>query len=154
MSALPSRPAGTLTLVARSALRDPRALQRGRTRRVTILLGAILLLSLGDLALTLTHLTQAGMLEANPVARLVMAYNSPALLAAWTMLSVGLAVGILFYARRRALAEAAAWFCFLVLTWLTFRWAMYNQQISDLARYNAAFTSTVGVEWVAMRTDG
>lgn len=149
---LASEPAA---LVGRSAHPSPAALQArlARGRRVTILLAAILLLSIGDLYMTLTHLTTSGMLEANPIARLIMAYNSPALLAVWKMSSVGLAVAILFWARHRGRTEIATWFCFLVLTWLTCRWVVYNDQISTLAEIPSAVAGRPNTEWVAMTPD-
>jgi uncharacterized membrane protein YqjE len=93
------------------------------------------------------------MLEANPIARLVMAYNSPLLLAMWKMTSVGLAVGILFWARHRGRTEIATWFCFLVLTWLTCRWAVYNDQVGALAEIPSAIGGHANAEWVAMTPD-
>jgi hypothetical protein len=103
-----------------------------RSCRVLALLAAIVMLSLADLLMTLTHLTHYGMIEANPVARGIMRYGSPAILVAWKLATVGLAVGILFWARRRRAAELAAAFCCCVLLWLTARWSVYNGEIAAL----------------------
>jgi len=152
MSVLPRLLASDrLVIAGPSAGLTPAEYSRGR--RVAMLLGAILLLSAGDLYMTLTHLTQAGMLEANPVARLVMAYNSPMLLGLWKMCSVGLAIAILFWARHRGRTEIATWFCFLVLTWLTCRWIVYSDQIGTLAEIPAAIAGHPSAEWVAMTDD-
>ena len=115
-----------------------------------MLLVAIGLMSLGDLYMTLTHLTQAGMLEANPLARTIMAYNSPALLSVWKLASVGLAVAILFWARHRGRTEIATWFCFLVLTGLTCRWMVYSDQVSAAAGFGYGIGAHSGSEWIAM----
>lgn len=152
MSVLPRLHASDrLVTAGRSPGLSPAECSRGR--RVSLLLGAILLLSAGDLYMTLTHLTQAGMLEANPIARLVMAYKSPLLLAIWKMCSVGLAVAILFWARHRGRTEIATWFCFLVLTWLTCRWIVYSDQIGTLAEIPTAIAGHHSAEWVAMTGD-
>jgi uncharacterized membrane protein YqjE len=152
MSVLPWNLASGSLASARPAT-PPDPARQSRGRRVSILLAAILVMSIGDLYMTLTHLTTTGMLEANPLARLIMAYNSPMLLAAWKMSSVGLAVGILFWARHRGRTEIATWFCFLVLTWLTCRWTIYNDQISTLAEIPSAYAGRPNAEWVAMTPD-
>lgn len=109
----------------------------GRSRRVAILIGAIVLLSLGDLYMTTTFLLSGGFIENNPLARNVMSYNSPAMLATWKMATVFLATGILFAFRRRPSAELAAWFCCLLLAWVTVRWVAYAEHAPQLTRYVA-----------------
>ena len=76
-----------------------------RPVRVTLLLCGVVLLSLADLYMTLVHLMSFGMIEANPLARGIMAYGSPAALVVWKLVTVLTAVGILFYARRKASAK-------------------------------------------------
>jgi hypothetical protein len=93
-----------------------------RARRVSILLTATALLCLGDLALTLIFITSVGMLESNPVARAVMAHDSPAAVVIWKLSTMVLGLGILFWARRMSKAEIAAWICFLTMVGLTFHW--------------------------------
>jgi uncharacterized membrane protein YhfC len=100
-----------------------------RSRRVVVLLAAIILMSLGDLYMTLEHLTHVGMPEANPLAHAIIQYGSRSILIAWKLATVVLAVGILYYARRRWSAEAAALFCCGVLTWLSARWLDYSEQM-------------------------
>lgn len=108
-------------------------LLQSRSRRVLLLLIAIAALSLGDLYMTLTHLTEFGMLEANPIARLVMSTGSPALLAFWKISSILVTVGLLYLTRHKAIAEIAAVFCVCVLVWLTFRWAAYSEAMATIA---------------------
>jgi hypothetical protein len=100
-----------------------------RSRRVSVLLTAVLLISLADLDMTLAYATSGGMIEANPIARAVMSYGSSGVLAAWKLASVALCVGILFRTRARRSAEIATWVCFLMLVWLSFRWEKYNEQM-------------------------
>jgi hypothetical protein len=102
--------------------------------------------------MTLVHLRSIGMAEANPLARSVIAYNSASALIAWKVSTVGLAVAILIYARHRRTTEIAALFCCCVLLWLTFRWAHYNSQISEItSELNYAATSTEDPSWVAIQ---
>jgi len=96
---------------------------------VIILLSAVLLLSIGDLIMTLTYLTSVGMAEGNPIARLVMSYRSPWYLVVWKAASLTSACGILFIHRHRRAAEIGAWICALVLVWLTFRWSAYIGEV-------------------------
>ena len=103
---------------------------RCRHYRMYGLLTGVVLLSAGDLYMTLLHLTNFGLLEANPLARGIMAHGTPAELIAWKFCTVGLAVGILFFARRKPSAEVAAILCCGVLTWLTLRWVAYSDEIS------------------------
>src|SRR5262245_53029298 len=109
-----------------------------RSRRVCILLAGILVMSLADLDMTLSYARSLGLLEGNPIARLVMTYGSAWVLALWKIASVALCVFILFRARRTRYAEVAAWVCFVVLVWLSVRWMIYNDQMPLLTNYLAA----------------
>ena len=104
-----------------------------RSRRVAILLVAVMIISLADLDMTLAYAASGGMIEANPLARAVMSYGSSGVLAVWKIASVALCVGILFRTRSRRSAEIATWACFLVLVWLSFRWEKYNEQMPLIA---------------------
>jgi hypothetical protein len=121
---------------------DPAA----RARRVVLLLVAITVMSAADLALTLIYATTIGMVESNPIARLVMAHNSPELLGVWKGSTVVVAGVILFLARRHRTAELAAWLASVALLWLMLHWAQYVAFIAAspidmacLARNDARF---------------
>lgn len=120
-----------------------------RALRVTLLLVAVALMSLGDLYMTMTHLTGVGMMEDNPLARAIMSYNSPGLLAAWKLASVTLALSILFWARRTRHGEWAAWFCAGVLAWLTVRWVRYSDDLASLTPAIAQIAET-DHRWMAI----
>src|SRR5258706_12723174 len=81
---------------------------RGRGPRVVALLTAVAILSLADLYMTLTHVMSFGMLEQNPVARMIMACGSPMALVAWKLVTVGFAIGVMYWLRRRPAAELGA----------------------------------------------
>lgn len=129
-----------------------RALRR-RSARVVAMLVAIVAMSVGDLYMTLVHLTGAGMLESNPIARVVMAYNSSAILAAWKLTTVCLAVGILFMARRSRHGEIAAAFCCCVLTWLTVRWVSYTDEVAKISPEFVTLAATDDHRFVQIETD-
>ena len=98
-------------------------------RLTVLLLGAIALLSLGDLVMTLQVASSMGMVEVNPVARALMATGSPLFVVAWKCATVALACGILYHFRRAWAAQLGAWVGFLVLVWLTVHWAMFINEM-------------------------
>lgn len=123
---------------------------RRRQVRVGVLLLAVVLLSLGDLYMTLVHLRGVGMIEANPLARQVIDLNSPPALAAWKLATVVLAVGLLFIVRRTRSGEIGAWLAVGVLTWLTLRWTTYSDTLADLQPQYALEAAQNDPKWVAM----
>lgn len=96
-----------------------------RSVRVAAMVAAVLALSLGDLALTLTYVLQVGLIEDNPIARGVLAAAGPAGLVAWKLLTLGLACGVLLGARRTRAGEYGAAIALAVMVWLTWRWVAY-----------------------------
>ena len=99
-----------------------------RPIRVVLLSVAIVLMSLGDLHITMTFLRSGGMGEGNPVARLVMVHGSESLLVVWKCASVAFACLIFYKFRAYRCAEVACWLSFLVLTWLLMRWISYAEE--------------------------
>jgi Domain of unknown function (DUF5658) len=131
--------------------RTPRTVDpRRRTVRVVMLLVAVVLLSLGDLYMTLVHLRGVGMVEANPIAREVIDLNSPPALAAWKLATVVLAVGLLFVVRRTRSGEIGAWLAVAVLTWLTVRWTTYSEELAELHPEYVLEAVQRDPNWVAM----
>lgn len=119
------------------------------------MLAGIVLLSLADLYMTLVHLKGFGMAEANPLARGIISYDSSAALVLWKVATVGLAVGILIYARKKGTAEIAAAIGCAILCWLTVQWAHYNDNISDLTKeLNAYVTYVEDPAWVTLSPGG
>jgi hypothetical protein len=123
-----------------------------RGKRVAILLVAITLLSLGDLYLTLTYATSMGMYESNPLARFIMSFGSPALVATWKIGSLLLACTIFYWARRSRYAEMGVWACTLLLAWLTCHWGAYMDQVHEIDQ-NIALVEARHIDgtWVTMR---
>jgi hypothetical protein len=113
--------------------------ERRRSARVLALIVAITLMSLGDLYMTMVHLRGFGMLEMNPIARLVMRYHAPWVLVLWKVATVLLGAGILARFRCRRSAELAAILCCSVMTALTIQWIRYSDQVS----HNSALMQSV-----------
>lgn len=111
-----------------------------RPRRVQIAVAAIALLALIDLALTAWHASKLGMLEANPLARAVVAHAGLLGLSAFKVLTTGVGLGVLLAFRRRASAEVGAWACAIALGSVAVIWIPYHaaavEQGDHLARYH------------------
>lgn len=136
-----------------AACRMPDALRSrlpGRPVRVCIALALIALLSLADLLLTLIYVTEIGLIEENPVARRVMQTGGPSLLVAAKLASVAVCVGILWWARARAISEAAAIFGLVVLCWLTVRWIEYTHVFSTVSASMEELELHGGQAWVTL----
>jgi len=123
---------------------------RRRSLRVLTLVTAIVFMSLGDLYMTLVHLSTIGMGEANPIARYVIGFNSPALLAGWKLSSVFLACLIFARFRTRVSTEAACWLCTGVLVVLTLMWINYSSEIATLTCSLPAISQAEYTAWVYM----
>lgn len=124
-----------------------------RENRVVALTGLIALLSLSDLVITLMFLRTIGMSEGNPIARLVMSYNSPAMLIAWKLATVALTSLIFVVGRKRGVAEAGCWVCAGVLVWLTVHWSNYAHEVSDQTPVMHVLAAGECPGWVSMTQD-
>lgn len=124
-----------------------------RPFRVIALGSAIAVMSAVDLYLTLLYLTHSGMPEANPLARAMIAYQSPLVLAVWKTLTVALCVGILFLIRHKRSAEWGAWAGTLVLALLMSHWGRYAHELADVKPMMAQVASQIDDSWVHIQTD-
>lgn len=125
-----------------------------RSQRVLIILVGVVLMSLGDLYMTLQYLLHFGMLESNPLARAMIHHGSPWVLAAWKLCTLMLAVGILVFARRRLSAELGTLFCCGVMAWLTVRWIDYSDQMAETARDSQTLVNFDEGRWVTLAPGG
>lgn len=103
-----------------------------RAQRVAMLLAATLAMAVGDLYMTLMFVTHGGMLETNPVARMVMALNSTTAVIVWKLATTLLGLGILFHLRRLRLGEMGAWAVFVALSALSMHWLDYSQESASI----------------------
>ncbi len=107
----------------------PAAVEVARARRVVLLVGAVVLLSVGDLLATMMCLRSMGMQEINPVAEFIIRHNSTAGLILFKFGSVMASVSLLLLIRHRRQGEIGAWIALLILTVLTGYWYVYSDQL-------------------------
>ena len=128
----PDPPAGLAAIPPAQLIRSPLGLLAKRGYRVGLLGLLIAAMSGIDLYLTLLYVTHIGMNELNPLARAMMEYQSPALLAIWKMATVSLCVGILFIIRKKRSAEIGAWAACLFLGWLMSHWIIFIEETREM----------------------
>jgi hypothetical protein len=105
---------------------------RHRSRRVTLLMLGIIVLSFADLVVTLAYLQAQGMVEANPIAAyLIRSTRSPEVLIAFKLVTVGICVALLYKVRQTIAAEVAAWCAMLILTALSVMWHSYASHFAE-----------------------
>lgn len=100
-------------------------------RRLVLLIIAITLMSLADLALTLTYMRSIGMIELNPVARYMVEIGQTQQLVLFKLFTTVLAGGTLFLLRRCRCAEPTAWLAVAIMLALMVRWNLYNEAVSS-----------------------
>jgi uncharacterized membrane protein len=121
-----------------------------RARRVTLLLLGVVVLSLGDLLLTVECMTTMGMMEANPIAvYLARSTGSAWALSAYKMLTVAVSVGLLYRLRHHRSAEVAAWCAATVLAVLTLSWSAYAGCLDESDLYALRSTDATS-GWVIL----
>jgi hypothetical protein len=124
--------------------------RRDRSRRVLLLIVGIVLLSFGDLLITVTYLRSTGMMEANPIAEyLIRLTGSLSVLALYKAATVGICVGLLYRLRRHVEGEVAAWCAVSILAVMSLQWHHYAQQF-DHADFELARNSVLGEEWLVL----
>ena len=120
-----------------------------RSIRVTVLLAAVLVMSVADLLLTLIYVTQAGLLESNPLARMVMRDSGVEGVVIWKLLTVGLASFIFYMARKRLSGELGLIVSCAVLGWLMFHWTTYIDEVHTITPVLNAEMCPDTVGWVS-----
>ena len=101
-----------------------------RSRRVSVLIVGIVLLSIADLMVTLAYARGGGMMEANPIViYLAKMTQSPLSLACYKMLTVTICVALLFRLRKHAASEIAAWCAVAILAGMSVMWHNYSAEV-------------------------
>lgn len=121
-----------------------------RSTRVTILLVAVVLMSLADLDMTLSYTRSVGMAESNPIARLVIGTQSVSAVVCFKVLTSAVGVGVLFWLRRWRSAELGAWILLGVMAWLMVRWGVYNAGAPEVYGVTPAHAQVDDPYWVHM----
>lgn len=98
-----------------------------RSRRVTVLVLGVIILSVADLIITLAYLRAQLMMEANPIAAyLIESTHSAWALAGFKALTVGVCVAVLYRLRRYLAGELAAWLAVAILAGMSVIWHSYS----------------------------
>jgi hypothetical protein len=123
-------------------------------RRVALVLLAVAMMGVADLLFTLTYMTNSGMMEMNPLARLAVSLGGVNMLVKFKLLTILLSAGILYCCRKHRSAEPWSWFCAAVMLTLTLHWVHYNATISDMTHEISTIAMTdaknVPAEWVRL----
>jgi|GEM_PF-1093937 len=123
-----------------------------RSFRVITLAIAIAVMSGVDLYLTILYITHTGMNEMNPLARAMMEYQSPAILALWKGGTVLLSLGILILIRKQRSAEMGAWVGCLVMGWLMLHWGSFIHNSKEVDIDALLAQSKDNPSWIMMPT--
>lgn len=107
-------------------------LMQDRPFRVLLLLAVAWVLGIADLAMTLTYLMNIGMFEGNPLARWIIAWGSPYVVAGFKLLTMIVSSSILFWKRRSWQSEVGCWIAVFVLGRLTLHWFEYIAGTSNM----------------------
>jgi len=121
-----------------------------RPSRVTFLLLSVMLMSIGDLYMTLTYLMSVGMMELNPIARGILHFDSPTLLGLWKVVTLSVGLSILYRLRATRKGELGAWICFMVLSALTAYWMVYVDALSELTPAVASLSPGHDPAWIVL----
>ena len=120
-----------LPIVNRMESDRPAAVCR-RSRRVMVLLAAILVLSAADLVITVAFAKAGGMMEVNPIAvYLVNLTQSPWALAAFKAVSVFTCIALLYRLRRYTVSEVGAWCAVAILAAMCVMWHSYSTALEQ-----------------------
>lgn len=122
-----------------------------RGARVSFLLAAVIAMSFADLWMTLTYATTTGMMEMNPIARLIMQTGSVAAISSWKLATAGLGVVILYFTRFSRCCEFGAWVCFTGMILLMAHWSHFNANITTYSEELSYLAGTQSHQWVEMR---
>lgn len=116
-----------------------------------VLLAAIVVLSIADLVITMTHLTTTGMAEANPLAVwLIETTQSPWSIMLLKALSVGTTVLVLYKLRQRVQGEIGSWCGVAILVMVSFFWHTYSESFADPQTVSLAQAGGYGEGWVRL----
>ncbi len=116
-------------------------------RRLGLLLLAIALMSGADLLCTLAYMSTIGLIEANPLARLMISIGDIRQLVIFKVFTTLLCCGALFLARSHPLSEKVAWICAAMLLALMLHWTAFNSSVSGLTNEITVLALHGGHEW-------
>ncbi len=95
--------------------------QASRSRRILILLAGVWMLNAFDLGFTILAHAQGALLELNPIANLLLAYGTEAVIA-YRLGIVLFGTSLLWWARRHRLTEMGTWLVMVAYVAVALRW--------------------------------
>lgn len=122
-----------------------------RSRRIVLLILALVLMSVADLLCTLTYLTSVGMVEANPIARHMIEIGGVRQLVLYKAFTMTLSCGCIFLIRKKRGAELGAWVCVALLLSLMLHWLQYNAVMHTLAPHFSSISlpgTATNADWI------
>lgn len=129
MSALSTSRFGDLVRATRPVLLNP---QRAATsRRVLLLMAAIVLMGVADLLCTLAYMRTIGLPEANPIARWLAQFGSTQAVVCFKLLTMAMSCLCLYKGRTERRMEWCAWACAGILLALSLHWISFNRAIVE-----------------------
>lgn len=121
--------------------------QTPHARRLMLVLLAIALMSLADLVCTLIYMSSVGLLELNPLARLMVSIGDAQQLVIFKLFTMTLSCGALYFARRHPISERVAWICAAGLFALMLHWTSFNSSVSGLTNEITILALQGGHDW-------
>jgi hypothetical protein len=117
-----------------SSIVSPRtpAQRTAGARRVVLLIAAMALMGLVDLAMTMTYMRSTGMFELNPIARALASLGAGEHLVIFKLVTISISATALYLGRHSRRGELAAWACATVLVVLMFHWADYAREATTM----------------------
>lgn len=97
-----------------------------------LLIGAMALMGIVDLMLTMIYMRSTGMYEANPIARTLASLGAGEHLIAFKLVTMFVSGAALYLGRHSRRGEFAAWVCAALLVVLMFHWANYAREAAQL----------------------
>ena len=125
-----------------------------RSRRIVLLILALVLMSVADLLCTISYLTSVGMVEMNPIARHMIEIGGVRQLVLFKAFTMTLSCGCIFLIRKRRGAEVGAWLCVAVLLSLMLHWLQYNAVMQTLAPHFSSISlpgAAMNNDWIIIR---
>ncbi len=127
----------------------PNLAVQARSRRVTLLVLATIVMGVADLVFTLTYMQSVGLIETNPIARSMINLGGADQLIRYKLFTIALSAGILYLLRTHRAAERCAWLCALTLAALSAHWLEYNSLVlHEPAFANPAAAAAFDDRWV------
>ncbi len=129
MTALPGNQLDLLLRPSRGPVLN--AAQQAGSRRVILLIAAILMMGVADLLCTLAYMTTIGLPEANPIARWLARFGTTETIVGFKLLTMGLSCWCLYVKRAERRMEVCAWACAAILLALSIHWIGFNRSITE-----------------------